>query len=122
MYDSLSFYVQVKKEVGDVNILINNAGIVSGKKFIESLDSRMQKTMEVNAMAHFWVTLKKIFKDKLTNTKRRMWVVAVEGRVIFVLFEWEPRFPPRSPIGNWTLVCSCETTLSNWWHICKPLV
>ncbi|XP_006266562.1 epidermal retinol dehydrogenase 2 [Alligator mississippiensis] len=45
---------QVKKEVGDVNILINNAGIVSGKKFIESLDSRMQKTMEVNAMAHFW--------------------------------------------------------------------
>lgn len=46
---------QVKKEVGDVGILINNAGIVTGKKFIDSPDSLVEKTMEVNIMAHFWV-------------------------------------------------------------------
>ncbi|NWT00650.1 RDHE2 dehydrogenase, partial [Mionectes macconnelli] len=45
---------QVKKEVGDVNILVNNAGIVTGKAFIDSPDSLVEKTMEVNAMAHFW--------------------------------------------------------------------
>uniref|UniRef100_A0A8C8S5D2 Short chain dehydrogenase/reductase family 16C member 5 n=1 Tax=Pelusios castaneus TaxID=367368 RepID=A0A8C8S5D2_9SAUR len=45
---------QVKKEVGDVSILINNAGIVTGKKFIDCPDSLMEKTMEVNIMAHFW--------------------------------------------------------------------
>ncbi|NXK95580.1 RDHE2 dehydrogenase, partial [Formicarius rufipectus] len=45
---------QVKKEVGDVNILINNAGIVTGKNFINAPDSLVEKTMEVNAMAHFW--------------------------------------------------------------------
>ncbi|KFQ56835.1 Epidermal retinol dehydrogenase 2, partial [Pelecanus crispus] len=45
---------QVKKEVGDVSILINNAGIVTGKKFVDSPDSLMEKTMEVNIMAHFW--------------------------------------------------------------------
>ncbi|XP_067146573.1 epidermal retinol dehydrogenase 2-like [Apteryx mantelli] len=45
---------QVKKEVGDVSILINNAGIVTGKRFIESPDSLVEKTMEVNIMAHFW--------------------------------------------------------------------
>ncbi|XP_053875987.1 epidermal retinol dehydrogenase 2-like [Malaclemys terrapin pileata] len=45
---------QVKKEVGDVSILINNAGIVTGKKFIDSPDSLVEKTMEVNTMAHFW--------------------------------------------------------------------
>ncbi|XP_039382630.1 epidermal retinol dehydrogenase 2-like [Mauremys reevesii] len=45
---------QVKKEVGDVSILINNAGIVTGKKFMDSPDSLVEKTMEVNTMAHFW--------------------------------------------------------------------
>ncbi|NXG19775.1 RDHE2 dehydrogenase, partial [Grallaria varia] len=45
---------QVKKEVGDVSILVNNAGIVTGKNFINSPDSLVEKTMEVNTMAHFW--------------------------------------------------------------------
>ncbi|NXC94446.1 RDHE2 dehydrogenase, partial [Certhia familiaris] len=44
----------VKKEVGDVSILINNAGIVIGKGFLDSPDSLVEKTMEVNTMAHFW--------------------------------------------------------------------
>ncbi|NXQ90410.1 RDHE2 dehydrogenase, partial [Nyctibius grandis] len=45
---------QVKKEVGDVSILVNNAGIVTGKRFIGSPDSLVEKTMDVNIMAHFW--------------------------------------------------------------------
>ncbi|NWI37881.1 RDHE2 dehydrogenase, partial [Picathartes gymnocephalus] len=45
---------QVKKEVGDVSILINNAGIVIGKRFLDSPDSLIEKTMAVNTMAHFW--------------------------------------------------------------------
>ncbi|XP_019383133.1 PREDICTED: epidermal retinol dehydrogenase 2-like [Gavialis gangeticus] len=45
---------KVKKEVGDVSILINNAGIVTGKKFLDCPDSLVEKTIEVNTMAHFW--------------------------------------------------------------------
>lgn len=45
---------QVKKEVGDVSILINNAGIVIGKRFLDSPDPLVEKTMQVNAVAHFW--------------------------------------------------------------------
>ncbi|KFO70841.1 Epidermal retinol dehydrogenase 2, partial [Cuculus canorus] len=45
---------RVKKEVGDVTILINNAGIVTGKRFLDCPDSLMEKTLEVNIMAHFW--------------------------------------------------------------------
>lgn len=48
---------QVKREVGDVSILVNNAGIVTGQKFIDAPDSLIEKTMEVNVMAHFWVSL-----------------------------------------------------------------
>ncbi|XP_041361239.1 epidermal retinol dehydrogenase 2-like [Gigantopelta aegis] len=44
----------VKEELGQVDILVNNAGIVTGKKFMQCPDSLVQKTMEVNCMAHFW--------------------------------------------------------------------
>ncbi|XP_030302052.1 epidermal retinol dehydrogenase 2-like [Calypte anna] len=46
---------KVKKEVGDVSILVNNAGIVTGKTFLNIPDSLVEKTMEVNTMAHFWI-------------------------------------------------------------------
>lgn len=49
-------FVQVKREVGDVSILINNAGIVTGKNFMDAPDSLIEKTLEVNTMAHFWVS------------------------------------------------------------------
>lgn len=45
---------RVKREVGDITILVNNAGIVTGKKFLQSPDSHIEKTMGVNSMAHFW--------------------------------------------------------------------
>uniref|UniRef100_A0A8D0DUX9 Uncharacterized protein n=1 Tax=Salvator merianae TaxID=96440 RepID=A0A8D0DUX9_SALMN len=45
---------QVQKEIGDVNILIDDAGIMNGKNFIDLTDAEMEKTLEVNAMAHFW--------------------------------------------------------------------
>ncbi|GMR35763.1 hypothetical protein PMAYCL1PPCAC_05958, partial [Pristionchus mayeri] len=42
---------RVKKEVGDVDILINNAGVVTGKKLLDSPDELIQLTMNVNALA-----------------------------------------------------------------------
>jgi len=49
--------LQVKSEIGDVDILINNAGIVTGKPLLECKDELMIKTMEVNAISHYWVTM-----------------------------------------------------------------
>ena len=46
---------KIKKDVGDVDILINNAGIVSGKKLLDCPDALIQKTFEVNTIAHFWL-------------------------------------------------------------------
>ncbi|KAL7984292.1 hypothetical protein Chor_002862 [Crotalus horridus] len=45
---------QVKKEVGDVGILINNAGIITGRMFLDSPDMLLEKSIQVNTMAHFW--------------------------------------------------------------------
>ena len=45
----------MKKEVGDVTVLVNNAGIVTGKKFFDSPDNMVDLTFKVNTVAHFWV-------------------------------------------------------------------
>lgn len=45
---------QVKKEVGDISILINNAGIVTGKRFLDCPDELMEKAFDVNFKAHLW--------------------------------------------------------------------
>eukprot|EP01027_Heterolobosea_sp_BB2_P014374 GEZU01020653.1.p1 GENE.GEZU01020653.1~~GEZU01020653.1.p1 ORF type:complete len:126 (+),score=30.18 GEZU01020653.1:231-608(+) len=44
----------VRQEVGDVTILINNAGIVSGKSVLELREEQMELTMKVNTISHFW--------------------------------------------------------------------
>ena len=38
-----------------MTVLINNAGIVSGKKFLELTDKQIDMTFRVNTIAHFWV-------------------------------------------------------------------
>ncbi|CAH1772981.1 unnamed protein product [Owenia fusiformis] len=56
----------VKREVGCVSMLINNAGIVSGKKFIDTTEKDIVKTFEVNTFAHVW-TAKAFLPDMIKN-------------------------------------------------------
>jgi all-trans-retinol dehydrogenase (NAD+) len=44
----------VKKAVGTPDIVINNAGVVSGKRFLECSEQEIQRTMGVNTMSLFW--------------------------------------------------------------------
>ncbi|CAI9155229.1 unnamed protein product [Rangifer tarandus platyrhynchus] len=45
---------QVKKEVGNVTILINNAGVVTGREFLKTPDHMVERSFLTNAMSHFW--------------------------------------------------------------------
>ncbi|XP_059486024.1 epidermal retinol dehydrogenase 2-like isoform X2 [Neocloeon triangulifer] len=47
---------KVRTEVGKVTILVNNAGIVTGKRLLDCPDSMIKKTFDVNILAHFWTT------------------------------------------------------------------
>ena len=47
---------QTASKVKDVDILINNAGIVIGKNFLSCSDKDIERTINVNLMAHFWVS------------------------------------------------------------------
>ncbi|NXB03913.1 RDHE2 dehydrogenase, partial [Cnemophilus loriae] len=45
---------KVKKEVGDVTILINNAGIRIGKKFFELTDEDFENSFRINFFSQVW--------------------------------------------------------------------
>lgn len=51
---------------GNITILVNNAGIVGGKNFLDSSDEKIQATFEVNAISHIWTT-KAILPSMLAN-------------------------------------------------------
>lgn len=46
----------VRNELGDVTLLINNAGVVSGRLLLDTPDYLIERSFDVNVMAHFWTT------------------------------------------------------------------
>lgn len=54
--DIYSSAKKVKAEIGDVSILVNNAGVVYASDLFATQDPQIEKTFEVNVLAHFWTT------------------------------------------------------------------
>ncbi|XP_030879585.1 estradiol 17-beta-dehydrogenase 11 isoform X2 [Leptonychotes weddellii] len=54
--DIYSSAKKVKEEIGDVSILVNNAGVVYTSDLFATQDTQIEKTFEVNVLAHFWTT------------------------------------------------------------------
>ena len=47
---------RVRSEAGDVDILINCAGVVSGKPFLELPDRKIEATFQINSLSLFWTS------------------------------------------------------------------
>lgn len=43
-------------ETGDVDVLVNNAGVVTGRPLIEATEVGIRRVMDVNVLALYWVT------------------------------------------------------------------
>eukprot|EP01117_Protostelium_nocturnum_P018620 TRINITY_DN782_c0_g1_i1.p1 TRINITY_DN782_c0_g1~~TRINITY_DN782_c0_g1_i1.p1 ORF type:complete len:348 (-),score=106.29 TRINITY_DN782_c0_g1_i1:817-1860(-) len=56
---------KVKKEVGKIDILINNAGVVGGNYIWDAKDESIERVMNVNALAPIFVT--KAFVTEMMN-------------------------------------------------------
>lgn len=54
--------------LGKVNVLINNAGVVSGAPFEELTERQIRRTFEVNVLSLFWTT--KAFLPELKRRRR----------------------------------------------------
>ncbi|MBN2861496.1 MAG: SDR family oxidoreductase [Sphaerochaetaceae bacterium] len=58
---------EVQKTFGALDILINNAGIVSGKPLLQTSDAEIEATIQVNLLSLFWVT--KAFLPAMVSRK-----------------------------------------------------
>ena len=72
---------KVKKEVGKGDILINNAGVVSGRPFLECTDEQLERTLRVNVLAHFW-TVKAFLPDMVQTNSGHIVTVASAGGIV----------------------------------------
>ena len=66
---------QVEALRGGVDILVNNAGIVSGKPLLEGSDEAIERTFQVNTLAHFW-TVRAFLPGMLARGKWHIVTVA----------------------------------------------
>lgn len=46
---------KIAQEVGPVTVLVNNAGIMPTKPFLEHTPEELRRIFDINMMAHFWV-------------------------------------------------------------------
>eukprot|EP00672_Neobodo_designis_P028698 CAMPEP_0174828872 /NCGR_PEP_ID=MMETSP1114-20130205/1582_1 /TAXON_ID=312471 /ORGANISM="Neobodo designis, Strain CCAP 1951/1" /LENGTH=292 /DNA_ID=CAMNT_0016062599 /DNA_START=27 /DNA_END=905 /DNA_ORIENTATION=+ len=63
------------RAVGKVDILINNAGIVTGKSILDCPDALMEKTVQVNTISHFW-TIKAFLPGMLERNSGNIVTIA----------------------------------------------
>ncbi|XP_068236661.1 uncharacterized protein [Palaemon carinicauda] len=70
---------KVKQEFGKVDILVNNAAIVTSSSLMNSLDDDIIQTFEINALSHFW-TVKAFLGDmKLSNKGHIVTIASMAG-------------------------------------------
>lgn len=48
---------KIRQEVGDVTMLVNNAGIMSCKPLLAHTEKEVRAEFEVNIIAHIWVCI-----------------------------------------------------------------
>ena len=60
---------QIEREIGFVSILVNNAGVVTGKLFLNTNEKDIIKTFNVNTFANFWVSLESVKNLNFNNQR-----------------------------------------------------
>jgi all-trans-retinol dehydrogenase (NAD+) len=70
-------------ELGPLDILINNAGVVSGKTLLETPDEKIIRTINVNILSHFW-TVKAFLPSMLERDTGHIVTIASAAGLIGV--------------------------------------
>ncbi|XP_015602719.1 short-chain dehydrogenase/reductase family 16C member 6 [Cephus cinctus] len=64
--DVVTVAAQVQKEVGNVTILVNNAGIMPCRTFFDYTPAEIRRIFDINVLAHFW-TLQAFLPNMINN-------------------------------------------------------
>ena len=72
---------KVKQELGNVDVIINNAGIIVGKYFHKHSTLEITKTMDINAIAQMLITMG-FLEDMLNKNSGHICNIASSGGLI----------------------------------------
>ncbi|MHA1568707.1 MAG: SDR family NAD(P)-dependent oxidoreductase, partial [Alphaproteobacteria bacterium] len=59
-------FKQIEQDLGPVSVLFNNAGVVFGGPLLEVADEQLEKTIQVNLIAHMW-TMKAVLPGMIAR-------------------------------------------------------
>lgn len=59
---------KVREDVGEVDVLVNNAGILYGGSVLDMEEKHIRRTFDVNTLAHFW-TVREFLPAMLKNNQ-----------------------------------------------------
>ncbi|XP_062324613.1 retinol dehydrogenase 10-like [Osmerus eperlanus] len=69
----------VRREVGDVTMVVNNAGVVAGRRLLDCPDELLERTLLVNCHALFWMTKAFLPQMKAKNHGHMVTIASVLG-------------------------------------------
>ncbi len=75
--------VRTKQEVGPIQIVVNCAGVVSGRPFLELSDTQIERTIQVNTLGLIWV-LRAFLPDMIEAGEGHLVTVASAAGLIGV--------------------------------------
>lgn len=74
---------RLAEEVGPIDILINNAGVVAGERFLDIPDEKIEKSFAVNTLSLFWTT-KAFLPGMIERRRGHLVTIASAGGLIGV--------------------------------------
>ncbi|KAL3248250.1 hypothetical protein MRX96_056657 [Rhipicephalus microplus] len=98
---------KVREDVGRVDIVVNNAGVVTGKRLLDLPDELIARTFQINTLSHYWV-VKAFLPDMMAANHGHIVSIASLAGLGGV---WPPRdtrasdSPPSAPSSS-TRACS----------------
>lgn len=93
---------QLKIEVGNVDILINNAGIVCCKPLWDLPEKVIESTYNVNILSHYWVNM---------ADRQQLWLLSNRStRINHTILTFFPLFPSDGLRRQWNL------SYPKWWN------
>lgn len=72
---------KVTRDVGSVDILINNAGVMSAKPLMELSNEQIKRTLQINTLSHFW-TIRQFLPRMLENGEGHIVAIASAAGMI----------------------------------------
>lgn len=74
----------MRKEVGDVTILVNNAGVAFAKKLLDQSVDEITRVIDVNLISHYWVS--NIFEIHI-HRNYEIHVYKIISNVTYIIFK-----------------------------------